>query len=134
LKKQKTKKEIKLRKHDEDDEQKKIFEWSAWKEKEFPVLETMLFHVPNGGKRNIREAVRLKRQGVKAGIPDIYLDVPNGKYHGLRIELKVAPNKPTKNQIKYIDMYNELGYKAVFCYSADKAIDIICEYLKIKNI
>ena len=121
-----------MRKHIEDDEQAKVFEWAAWKQREHKLL-MMLFHVPNGGNRNVREAVRLKRQGVKAGIPDIYLDVPMGFYYGLRIELKIAKNKPTENQTKYIDMYNELGYKAVICYSADEAISVICKYLEIKN-
>ena len=68
-----------MRKHIEDDEQAKVFEWAAWKQREHKLL-MMLFHVPNGGNRNVREAVRLKRQGVKAGIPDIYLDVPNGNH------------------------------------------------------
>ena len=30
-----------------------------------------LFHIPNGGKRNAAEAAHLKRQGVRAGVPDL---------------------------------------------------------------
>ena len=47
-----------------------------------------LFHIPNGGMRNGREAAWLNRQGVRAGIPDYCLPIPSGKYHSLYIELK----------------------------------------------
>ena len=93
----------------------------------------MLFHVPSGGYRNKREAARLKRQGVKSGLPDIFLDVPTKWYKGLRIELKIKPNEPTQNQIEYIEAYIQLGFKAMICYSADEAIEIISKYLGINN-
>lgn len=55
-------------------------------------------HVPNGGKRSITEAVRLKASGVKAGVPDILIfsEVPNAPYlRGVAIELK-APKTTQK--------------------------------------
>lgn len=36
-------------------------------------------HIPNGGKRGIREAKRLKDAGVKAGVPDLMLVLSNGR-------------------------------------------------------
>lgn len=51
-------------------------------------LSDYLFHIPNGGSRNIIEATKLKKMGVKAGVPDLQLIVPNGEVHGLWIELK----------------------------------------------
>jgi hypothetical protein len=39
--------------------------------KMFPKTHGLLFHVPNGGSRNVREAANLKRTGVVAGIPDM---------------------------------------------------------------
>lgn len=32
-----------------------------------------LFAIPNGGKRSITEATRLKMEGVSAGVPDIFI-------------------------------------------------------------
>ena len=49
--------------HFEDDEQAAVFDWAA----HMPALKWM-HSIPNGGKRNIREAARLKRQGVKSGV------------------------------------------------------------------
>lgn len=41
-------------------------------------------------KRDKATAVALKRQGVKAGVPDICLPVARNGYHGLHIELKAG--------------------------------------------
>ena len=41
--------------------------------------------VPNGGLRDIRTAAKLKREGVKSGIPDITL-IHNGKYYGIEVK------------------------------------------------
>ena len=46
------------------------------------------FAIPNGGKRNIVTAKKLKAEGVKAGYPDVGIDIAARGYHGLRIELK----------------------------------------------
>ena len=41
--------------------------------------------VPNGGRRNISVARKLKAEGVKSGIPDITL-IYNGKYYGIEVK------------------------------------------------
>lgn len=48
--------------------------------------------VPNGGKRNVREAARLRAQGVRAGVSDLLVFWPPGRV--AMIELK-APGKVT---------------------------------------
>lgn len=78
----------------EADHQKLIFEWAALNYGKYPELRFM-YHTPNGGSRNVIEAVNLKAQGVRSGVPDICLPVPKGKYHGLYIELKRYGGKPT---------------------------------------
>ena len=59
---------------DESGHQEALFEWAAYHMDCMPELEYM-HHIPNGGKRDKRTAVALKRQGVKAGVPDICLPV-----------------------------------------------------------
>jgi hypothetical protein len=58
------------------------------------------FHVPNGGKRNVREGAKFKRMGVKSGVPDIIIVNPTktGIYAGLCIELKVGKNRMSDSQ------------------------------------
>lgn len=54
----------------------------------YPMLRGFLFHVPNGGSRDIREGAKLKAMGVIPGIPDLLcirplfaleLKMPNGR-------------------------------------------------------
>lgn len=82
-----------------------------------------------GRKRDKRTAVALKRQGVKAGVPDICLPVARNGYHGLYIELKAGKNKATKNQEKWQVFLNDQGYYAVICYGWREAAKVIEEYL-----
>ena len=93
-----------------------------------------MFHIPNGGSRNKAEAANLRRQGVKPGVPDIFLPAPRGNYHGLWIEMKNGKNKTTAYQNTYIDYLNGSGYRAAVCYGADEAIRVITEYLNYENL
>lgn len=104
--------------------QEAFFQWAAY----YPELKYM-YAVPNGGSRNRLEAVSLKRQGVKAGVPDICLPLPSGRYHGLYIEMKYGKNTPSDKQKEYIDYLNKVGYKAVVCYGFDAARRVIQGYL-----
>lgn len=87
-------------------------------------------HVGNGGRRLKLEAISLKRQGVKAGFPDISILEPNKDYHGLFIELKVKYNKTSPAQNAWITKLNQRGYLAVVSYSLDECIDVVNKYLK----
>lgn len=77
----------------EADQQRKLFQWTTFIRTKYPEIDLM-FHIPNGGSRNKLEAANLKKQGVKAGVPDLFLPVGRGSYHGLFIELKYGKNKP----------------------------------------
>ena len=61
----------------EAQEQENLFTMLAYAGRKYPEAQ-LLFHVPNGGKRNAAEAAHLKRQGVKAGVPDLFLPVARG--------------------------------------------------------
>lgn len=112
----------------EHEEQTALFNWAAWEVTRYPELDLM-FAIPNGGKRHPATAVKMKQEGVKPGVPDIFLPVPRGKYHGLFIEMKFGKNKPTEAQLQYIEALKFQGYKAVVCYSAQDAKQVILNYL-----
>ena len=114
----------------EAEEQVKIFQWAAFMEGRKPELKN-LYAVPNGGRRDRIEAAHLKRQGVKAGVPDICLAYPAGVYHGLYIELKVGENKPSDSQKEWIHNLRAAGYMAVVCYGFEQAVETIESYLKL---
>ena len=91
----------------------------------------MIFAFPNGYRRQVYESVNLKKQGVNSSVPDIFVDVPSGNYHGLRIEMKAKKGgRVSEQQQNFIDRYSKLGYKAVICYGADEAIKELESYLE----
>ena len=93
---------------------------------------TALHHIPNGGMRSKAEAVRFKRIGVKAGVPDLCLPVARKGYHGLYIELKRQKGgKLSEDQKKWLDDLFAQGYLAVRCDGADEAIGILSNYLGV---
>lgn len=112
----------------EAQEQQTLFAWAALSVGKYPEL-ALLYHIPNGGSRNKIEAANLKRQGVKAGVPDICLPVARGGYHGLYIELKAGRNKTTEKQQEWLTALERQGYQAVVCYGWEEAKKAIEEYL-----
>lgn len=86
-------------------------------------------HVPNGGKRDAATAIALKRQGVKAGVPDICLPAPRGIYHGLYIELKAGKNTTTAKQRSWLDYLRQQGYFTAVCYGWQTAAELVERYL-----
>lgn len=98
-----------------------------------------LFAVPNGGQRSGLEAKRLKGLGVRAGIPDLFLDLARGGGHGLRIELKrptstfktkrEAERAISPEQHRRIERLQRAGYVALVCYGWDEARAVIQGYL-----
>lgn len=114
----------------EDTEQAHIFVWAAWARNKYPELDLM-HHIPNGGKRSKSEAARFKAQGVKAGVPDIFLPCARGGYHGLYIELKrTKGGKLSAAQKEWIDALRGQGYKVIVCYGFDEAREVIINYLE----
>lgn len=112
----------------ESTEQQALFEWAEIASRKTPELKLM-YAVPNGGKRSITTAARLKKEGVKPGVPDICLPVPHGRYHGLYIEMKIDRNKPSVNQRWWIEQLQRQGYKVNVCYGWGEAVKAITEYM-----
>ncbi len=112
----------------ESEEQIALFQWAEVMSGKRPEL-ALLYHVPNGGARMAATAGRLKAEGVKAGVPDVCLPVARGGYHGMYIEMKVKPNKPTKLQLVWLSELSKQGYQTAVCYSWQEAATLIEKYL-----
>lgn len=90
-------------------------------------------HTPNGGKRNKKEAVKLKRMGTKEGVPDCAILVAYGLYHGLFIELKVKRPSGSfgtlqDSQKTRIKRLTERGYYSCVCWSIDAVMYVVDQY------
>jgi len=115
----------------EADEQAILFEYAAWKSKSDPRW-GLIMAIPNGGYRLPKTAKELKRQGVKAGYPDMQLDVAAGGYFGLKIELKnKGGGRLSAEQREWLRVLNENGYRAVVCLGWREAVDEIARYLAL---
>lgn len=115
--------------HIEDNEQITVVRWAGLQCGRYPELK-LLFHIPNGGKRNAREAARFKQMGVKPGVPDLFLPVPRGRYHGLFIEMKSEKGKLSEYQQDWLLELTAKGYAACVCFGADEAIADITAYME----
>lgn len=90
------------------------------------------YHIPNGGKRNVIEGAKFKRSGVKRGVPDVCIPQARKPFYGLYIELKrKSGNRPTIEQLEWIDYLTKAGYLAKIAYGAEEAIEIVLDYLKL---
>ena len=87
-----------------------------WFRLQYPDL--IIYAVPNGGSRNVREAQRLKAEGVLAGVADLVVLLPQGK--SLYIEMKVKGNRQTENQKAFQGKAITLGHSYTVCYSFEE--------------
>ena len=110
-------------------EQRTLFELCFALKARYPEV-SLLFHIPNGGRRDAAEAANLKRQGVKPGVPDLFLPVARGGYHGLFIELKRRDGgRLSDYQKRWLHLLQRQGYAAVVCHGAKETADTIICYL-----
>ena len=113
-------------------EQQNLFRWAAVSAAaRWPKEMRMLYHVPNEGKRSQANGARLKSEGLRAGVPDINLDVARGEYHGLRIEMKRRRGeRVSPEQAAWLEALREQGYAAIVARGWEEAADAIEKYLR----
>lgn len=120
-------------KRSESTEQIAVINWCDTYSIKYPELK-MIFHIPNGGQRNKIEAARLKREGVKAGVPDLFLPISRQGYNGLFIEMKYESNKATEKQKEWLKKLNREGFKAIVCNGFEEAVSEIEAYISKKQV
>lgn len=70
----------------------------------------LIYAVPNGGDRNPIVGAKMKAEGVKPGVPDVCWPIARHGYHGLYVELKCKPNKPSDKQLAWLRALQAQGY------------------------
>lgn len=88
-----------------------------------------VYHIPNQRRCDPRTGAHLKKQGLRAGFPDLCLPIPKGGYGALYIEMKSQTGKPTKEQREWVQRLRDLGNCAYICKGADSAIALIDRYM-----
>jgi hypothetical protein len=99
--------------------QQSLFQWIDGVALDYPPLR-LAFHPANGGQRHITTAERLKREGVRAGVPDVIIPLPiydrdgeQMQYVGMAIELKVNKNKLSYLQANYLYQLTRHQWKVI---------------------
>ena len=86
----------------------------------------LIYHCPNGERRSISVAVKLKKMGVVAGIPDLF--IPAWK---LYIELKREKGGVVSEDQKKIMAYlQRVGYTVFVCHGATEASVEVLKFLE----
>lgn len=103
--------------------------WCALNFNKYPKLK-LLFAIPNGGERNPVVASRLKAEGVKSGVPDLFLPVARHGFHGLFVEMKkpkgtIGPNQPQWEK----DLKGE-GFAHLYAYGWEQAASALQWYIE----
>ena len=103
-----------------------------WFRYQYPEFRSLLFAVPNGGRRDATTAAKLKMEGVVAGVSDLILLVRRGGYGGLLIEMKTDKGRQSPEQKAWQKAVEAEGYLYKVCRNLDEFIAIITEYLNKK--
>lgn len=111
-------------------------------------LGVLWFHPANERKTTPQAGARLKRKGVKSGVPDVMIIEPSNGYVGLAIELKVQtdnglkkngePKKKTggklsDNQKQWLLALEKKGWLSRVCYNFDEVEAVVTKYFKTKQ-
>lgn len=78
--------------------------------------QSIIFSVPNGGTRNIREALLLKATGVVAGVSDLIIVRLN---EIIFVEVKTEIGKQSKEQKEFQKIIEKLGFKYILVRSLE---------------
>jgi hypothetical protein len=90
----------------------------------------LIFAIPNGIRTTMGAAIKAKREGLRRGVPDLFLPISTDCYNGLFIEMKRAKNGAlSKDQEKWRVKLKAQGYMWVCCEGANQAKLAISEYL-----
>ena len=96
------------------------------------LMKVKYFAIPNGGARNAVTGKMLKDEGVKKGVPDLFIPVQT-KYSGLFIEMKFGKNKLSQEQVEWIQYLRSQNFDCIICYSAKEAIEKVRNYLTLNK-
>ena len=105
----------------------------AWFRYQHPHL--LLFSIPNGAwlhgltpRQRYAQWAKLKAEGARPGVADLFLAVSTSRGGGLFIEMKAGKGKQTQEQVEFERVVRVAGYGYVVCRSLDEFIEAVEEW------
>jgi hypothetical protein len=93
-----------------------------------PILDGLVIHIPNEGRRSERYGHLLKALGMRPGVSDLFVAMAKRNFNGAWIELKSAKGKVSPEQALFqLDMSKQ-NYFVSVCWSIDDAINTLKWY------
>lgn len=88
----------------------------------------LIYAIPNGGKRDIGTAVKLKNEGVKSGIPDLHVPIGRKGFLSLYVECKTDKGSLTKKQLEKHAQLTALGNLVETVRSVEEGLRVVVNY------
>lgn len=111
----------------EDIEQCKLFDWIRSRKD----LKRYCYHIANERVCTPMQGRLLKRKGVRSGVLDTKISIARGIYHGMYHELKFGKNKPTIEQLEFMEDMSFQGYYCAWSIGFEESKKIIEWYLSL---
>lgn len=93
----------------------------------YPELQ-LLHAIPNGGSRSKGEAGKMKAEGQLASIPDLFLPLARGNFHGLYLETKRPGEHQRKDQRETAGKLQANGFAVRVYRSIEEGLEILLQY------
>lgn len=87
-----------------------------------------IFAIPNGAHKSYAQAAKFQREGLKKGVPDTFVAVAAGKYHGFFIEFKRPGEKCSPEQNDWLGRMDRNGYYCAVMFDAEEAEKLVDWY------
>ena len=95
------------------------------------IRKVVYFAIPNGGKRNIIAATKLKKEGVKSGVPDLCI-IHEGQAFFLEVKRPTTPGaakgRLSPAQKEMIARLEEAGAEVKIVYSVADVIEACIDW------
>ena len=86
--------------------------------------------IPYGFRATIGLAIKMKKEGSKNGVADVFVPVPNKLYSGLYLEFKRKYGYQRPEQKKFQKYCEKVGYKYLVVKSVVQALTYLDKYLR----
>lgn len=91
--------------------------------------DVLIFAIPNGAAVSGRNRLRLHKEGLISGIPDVFIATPKNGFNGLFIELKTLTGIESNNQKIIRERLVNNGYLVYVARQLDTALQLIEDYI-----
>jgi hypothetical protein len=119
-----------MREQTESQIQSDFFRWLSLHEKRYPEL-SLCYAIPNGAHKSVASRMKFKREGLKAGVPDVHLPIAAGIHAGLFIEFKSGTGRLSESQKDWKTRLETFGHKVDVCRDWTDAANIVIDYLAL---